>query len=38
LLEQHEHWQLEGRRMFTAESMAAIPDLEAHPVLSATSA
>ena len=25
LLEQDEHWQLEGRRMFTAESMAAIP-------------
>jgi putative transposase len=29
LLEQHEHWQLEGRRMFSAESMAAIPELEA---------
>jgi hypothetical protein len=27
LLEQHEHWQLEGRRMFSAESMAAIPEL-----------
>ena len=25
LLEQDEHWQLEGRRMFSAESMAAIP-------------
>ncbi len=29
LLEQDEHWQLEGRRMFSAESMAAIPTLEA---------
>lgn len=38
LLEQHEHWQLEGRRMFTAESMAAIPDLEDLPALPATSA
>jgi putative transposase len=27
LLEQHEHWQLEGRRMFSAESMATIPEL-----------
>ena len=27
LLEQHEHWQLKGRRMFSAESMAAIPEL-----------
>jgi transposase-like protein len=27
LLEQHEHWQLEGRRMVSAESMAAIPEL-----------
>jgi len=26
LMEQDEHWQLEGRRMFSAESMAAIPD------------
>ena len=33
LLEQHEHWQLEGRRMFSAESMAAIPELEALPAL-----
>ena len=33
LLEQHEHWQLEGRRLFSAESMAAIPDLEAVPAL-----
>ena len=23
-----EHWQLEGRRMFSAENMAAIPALE----------
>jgi putative transposase len=29
LLEQDEHWQLEGRRMFSAESMTAIPALEA---------
>ena len=33
LLEQHEHWQLEGRRMFSAESMAAIPELEDLPTL-----
>ena len=33
LLEQHEHWQLEGRRMFSAESMAAIPQLEDLPPL-----
>jgi hypothetical protein len=25
LLEQHEHWQLEGRRMLSLDSMAAIP-------------
>ena len=25
LLEQHEHWQLEGRRMLSAESMAVRP-------------
>ncbi len=31
LLEQDEHWQLEGRRMFSAESMAAIPALDALP-------
>ena len=29
LLEQQENWQLEGLRMFSAESMAAIQDLEA---------
>jgi hypothetical protein len=33
LLEQDEHWQLEGRRMFSAESMAAIPSLEELPAL-----
>jgi transposase-like protein len=38
LLEQHEHWQLEGRRMFSAESMAAIPDLENLPALQTASA
>jgi putative transposase len=31
LLEQDEHWQLEGRRMFSSESMAAIPALDALP-------
>jgi hypothetical protein len=30
LEQQHEHWQLGGRRIFSAESMAAIPDLESH--------
>jgi hypothetical protein len=30
-LEQDEHWQLEGRRMFSAESMVAIPSLEQLP-------
>jgi putative transposase len=38
LLEQHEHWQLEGRRMFSAESMAAIPELGDIPALKALSA
>ena len=38
LLEQHEHWQLEGRRMFSAESMALIPDLEELPSLLTASA
>ncbi|MEB3331273.1 MAG: transposase, partial [Synechococcaceae cyanobacterium] len=33
LLEQYEHWQLEGRRMFSAESMAAIPVLDDIPAL-----
>ena len=32
LLEQDEHWQLEGRRMFSAESMSAIPSVEELPV------
>ena len=31
LLEQDDHWQLEGRRMFSAESMAEIPALEQLP-------
>ncbi|QNI65630.1 transposase [Synechococcus sp. A15-44] len=31
LLEQDEHWQLEGRRMFSAESMAEIPPLDQLP-------
>ena len=38
LLEQDEHWQLEGRRMFSAESMATIPSLEDLPALQAASA
>jgi putative transposase len=38
LLEQHEHWQLEGRRMFSSESMAAIPELDGVPALHALSA
>jgi transposase-like protein len=33
LLDQHEQLQLEGRRMFSAESMAAIPELEDLPAL-----
>jgi putative transposase len=33
LLEQDEHWQLEGRRMFSADSMAAIPSLKDLPAL-----
>jgi len=37
LLEQLDHWQLEGRRMFSAESMAAIPELEALPALQTSS-
>ncbi|MFM8259351.1 MAG: IS256 family transposase [Vulcanococcus sp.] len=32
LLEQDEHWQLEGRRMFSADSMAEIPALGDLPV------
>jgi transposase-like protein len=38
LLEQHEHWQLEGRRMFSAESMAVIPELGDIPTLQALGA
>ena len=38
LLEQDEHWQMEGRRMFSAESMAAIPSLEDLPALQAACA
>ena len=38
LLEQHEHWQLEGRRMVSAESMATIPELDAIPALQTLSA
>jgi putative transposase len=38
LLEQREHWQLEGRRMFSADSMAAIPELDDIPALQALSA
>jgi hypothetical protein len=38
LLEQHEHWQLEGRRMFSAESMAAIAELEDLPALPSAAA
>ena len=38
LLEQDEHWQLEGRRMFSAESMASIPELGDIPALQALSA
>ena len=37
LLEQHEHWQLEGRCMVSAESMAAIPELGDSPALRALS-
>ena len=37
LLEQHEHWQLEGRRMVSTESMATIPELDAIPALQALS-
>jgi putative transposase len=33
LMEQDEHWQLEDRRMFSAESMAAIAEPEDLPAL-----
>jgi hypothetical protein len=38
LREQHEHWQLEGRRMFSVESMALIPELSDIPALLSGSA
>jgi transposase-like protein len=38
LMEQDEHWQLEDRRMFSAESMAAIAELEDLPTLLSTPA
>ena len=38
LLEQDEHWQLEGRRMFSAESMAAIAEPGDLPALQALAA
>jgi hypothetical protein len=38
VLEQDERWQLEGRLMFSAESMAAIPSVEELPALLAASA
>ena len=38
LLEQHEHWQMEGRRMFTAETMAAIMAMGDLPALKAVAA
>ncbi len=38
LLEQVEHWQLESRRMFSAESMVAIPELDDIPAKLSASA
>jgi len=38
LLQQHEHWQLNGRRMFSAESMATIPELDDIPAPQALNA
>ncbi len=38
LLEQHGYWQLEGRRMVSAERMATIPELSDSPALQAVSA
>jgi hypothetical protein len=35
--DQHQHWQLEGHRMFSAESMAAMPSLEQLTALQAGS-
>jgi putative transposase len=31
LIEEDKHWQLESRRMFSAQSMAAIPPMQAMP-------
>jgi putative transposase len=33
LLVQEQHWSLEGRHMFSAESVAAIPELKDLPAL-----
>ena len=38
LLEQDEHWQLEGRRMLSADSMAAIPSLKDLPAVNDSAA
>jgi putative transposase len=38
LLEQYEHWQLDGRRLVSAESMVSIPGLEDLPALLTDSA
>ena len=38
LLEQHEHWQLQGHRMVSAESMSLLPDLESLPAWQTASA
>ena len=38
LLEQHEHRQLEGRRMLSAKSLATIPELGDTPALQAAGA
>jgi putative transposase len=38
LLEQHEHWQMEGRRMFSAETMAAVMATGELPALQADAA
>jgi len=35
--DQHQHWQLEGHRMFSAVSMAAMPSLEPLTALQAGS-
>jgi hypothetical protein len=38
LLEQHKHWQLHGRRMFSTESKATIPEIDGMPALQALNA